>query len=165
MKLLLLTLVLLAVPLILVLVVGAMLPMAHTVTRSVAVNQPPQAVWNLITSAPTWRPEIKKYEELPPQNGHRMWRETDKGGQTIAYEAVESAPPRRLVTRIADPSLPFGGTWTYDIAPASSGSGSTLSITENGEVYNPVFRFVSRYIMGHAATVDSYLKAVKARLG
>jgi hypothetical protein len=94
-----------------------------------------------------------------------MWRETDKGGQTIAYEAVESAPPRRLVTRIADPSLPFGGTWTYDIAPASSGSGPTLSITENGEVYNPVFRFVSRYIMGHAATIDSYLKAVKARLG
>jgi hypothetical protein len=40
-----------------------------------------------------------------------------------------------------------------------------LSITENGEVYNPAFRFVSRYIMGHAATVDAYLKAVAPKLG
>jgi len=94
-----------------------------------------------------------------------MWRETDKGGQTIAYEAMESDPPRHLVTRIADPSLPFGGTWNYEITRSGSGSTSTLTITENGEVYNPVFRFVSRYIMGHAATVDAYLKAAKARLG
>jgi len=163
MKLLLITVVILAVPLILVMVVGAMLPKEHTVTRAITVNQPPEAVWSLITSPPTWRPAIKKYEELPARNGHRMWSETDKGGQTILYEAMESSPPRRLVTRIADPKLPFGGTWTYEIAPA--GSGSTLTVTENGEVYNPVFRFVSRYIMGHAATIDSYLKAVKAQAG
>jgi uncharacterized protein YndB with AHSA1/START domain len=163
MKLLLITVVILAVPLVLVLMVGAMLPAAHTISRSITVNQPPQAVWNLITSAPTWRPEVRKFEELPAHNGHRMWRETDKAGQTIAYEAIESVPPRHLMTRIADPSLPFGGTWTYEIAP--SGGGSQLSITENGEVYNPAFRFVSRYIMGHAATVDAYLKAVAPKLG
>jgi uncharacterized protein YndB with AHSA1/START domain len=163
MKLVLMTVVILAVPLILVLIVGAMLPKAHTVSRSITVTQPPDAVWNLITSATTWRPEVRKYEELPSQNGHRRWSETDKGGHAIPYEAIESIPPHHLATRIADPSLPFGGTWTYEIAP--SGSGSTLTITENGEVYNPVFRFVSRYIMGHAATLDAYLKAVKARLG
>jgi uncharacterized protein YndB with AHSA1/START domain len=163
MKLVLITVLILALPLILVMVVGAMLPKTHTITRSVTVNAPPNEVWNLITSAPTWRRNITRYEELPLQNGHRMWRETDKGGQTIAYEATESDPPRRLVTRIADPSLPFGGTWTYEIAP--NGRGSSLTITENGEVYNPVFRFVSRYIMGHAATVDTYLKAVKTKLG
>lgn len=162
MKLLLITVVILAVPLILILIGGAMLPKAHTVSRSITLAQPPETVWNLITSAPTWRPQVKKYEELPAHDGHRMWRETDKGGQTIAYEAIESVPPHRLVTRIADPSLPFGGTWTYDITPV--GAGSSLTITENGEVYNPVFRFVSRYIMGHTATVDAYLKAVKAKL-
>jgi uncharacterized protein YndB with AHSA1/START domain len=163
MKLVLITVVILAVPLILVMIVGATLPKAHTITRSITLNAQPDAVWNLITSAPTWRPNVTRYEELPPQNGHRMWRETDKSGQSIAYEATESVPPRHLVTRIADPKLPFGGSWTYEIAPA--GTGSTLTVTENGEVYNPVFRFVSRYIMGHSATVDAYLKAVKAKLG
>ena len=55
-----------------------------------------------------------------------------------------------MVTRIADPHLPFGGTWTYEIAPTETGS--TLTITEKGEVYNPVFRFVSRYLQGYTAT-------------
>lgn len=163
MKLVLITVVILVVPLIIVMGVGAMLPKSHIVSREVTVSAPPDAVWNLITSAPIWRPNITRYQELAAQNGHRMWRETDKGGQTITYEAVQSEPPHLLITRIADTSLPFGGTWTYEIAPA--GTGSSLTITENGEVYNPVFRFVSRYIMGHAATIDGYLKAVKTRLG
>lgn len=106
---------------------------------------------------------MKSYEELSPQNGHRVWRETDKHGQTIAYETIESAAPTRLVTKIADPKLPFGGTWTYEISPTPTGS--SLTITENGEVYNPIFRFVSRFIMGHTATIDAYLKALQTKLG
>ena len=38
-------------------------------------------------------------------------------------------------------------------------------ITEDGEVYNPVFRFMSRFIIGHAATLDQYLTALGKRLG
>lgn len=146
MKLVLIILVILAIPLVLVMAIGSMLPKGHSISRAITVNAPPDAVWNLITAPPTWRQNITKSQEMESQNGHRMWRETDKGGQTITYEAVESDPPRRLVTRIADPSLPFGGTWTYEITP--SGAGTSLTITEDGEVYNPAFRFVSRFIMG-----------------
>ena len=67
-----------------------------------------------------------------------------------------------MVTRIADPHLPFGGTWTYEIAPTATGS--SLTITENGEIYNPVFRFIARYIQGYTATIDNYLKALRAKL-
>jgi hypothetical protein len=59
--------------------------------------------------------------------------------------------------------LPFGGWWEYVIAPA--GSGSRVTITEHGEVYNPIFRFVSRYVMGQTKTLDSYLTALAAKLG
>jgi hypothetical protein len=41
-------------------------------------------------------------------------------------------------------------------------SGTELTITENGEVYNPLFRFVSRFIMGHAATIEKYQRDVAA---
>lgn len=153
---------LLAVVLILVVVIGALLPKQHVASRSATFRESPEAVWSVISGPPTWRPEVKSYEELPPQNGHRMWRETDKHGQTIAYEAIESTPPKRLVTKITDPKLPFGGTWTLEITP--SAQGSSLTITENGEVYNPVFRFVSRFIMGHTASIDAYLKALEAKL-
>lgn len=103
------------------------------------------------------------FQELPPEHGHRIWRETDKHNQTITYEAVESVPPRRLVTRIADKNLPFGGTWTYEISPADGAC--TLTIGEDGEVYNPIFRFVSRFVIGQTATLDQYLAALNTKLG
>jgi hypothetical protein len=66
------------------------------------------------------------------------------------------------VSRIADKKLPFGGTWTYELKAADRGT--ALTIREDGEVYNPVFRFVSRYVFGHYATLDGYLKALETRL-
>ena len=70
------------------------------------------------------------------------------------FERME--PPSLLVARIADPKLPFGGTWTYRIAPAAGGS--DLTITEDGEVYNVFFRFMSRFVFGHHATMDGFIK-------
>jgi hypothetical protein len=152
----------LAAVVLLVILIGVLLPRKHVVARSVSLHQPPETVWKLITGAPTWRPDIKSYQELPANDNHRMWREVNEHGQAITFEAVESLPPRRLVTRIADPKLPFGGTWTYEITPTNSGC--SLTITENGEVYNPLFRFVSRFVMGHAASIDAYIKALTAKL-
>jgi len=148
--------------LVLIIVIGAFLPKKHTVSRTVSLRQPAEAIWTLISGPPTWRSDVHSYEELPAHEGHRMWRETDKHNQTITYEAIESTAPRRLVVRIADPTLPFGGTWTYDITPA--GQSCSLTITEDGEVYNPLFRFVSRFIMGQTATLDAYIKALNAKL-
>jgi hypothetical protein len=60
-----------------------------------------------------------------------------------------------MVTRIADKTLTFGGAWTYELSP--QGGGTRLVITEHGEVYNPLFRFMSRFVFGHTATLDRYL--------
>ena len=94
---------------------------------------------------------------LPVRADPPRWVEHGSNGD-IAFESVERDPPRRLVTRIADRSLPFGGTWTYELTPA--GSGTRLRITEHGEVFNPVFRFMSRFVFGHTATIDRFLKDV-----
>lgn len=42
------------------------------------------------------------------------------------------------------------------LTPAADG-GTTLRITEDGEIYNPVFRFVSRFFMGYDRTAKTYL--------
>jgi hypothetical protein len=146
----------------LVVAIGASLPQKHVASRSVSLGQPSEAVWRLIAGPSDWRPEVRSSQALPSREGHRVWQETNQHGQTITFEEVESTPARRLVTRIADPKLPFGGTWTYEITPTAQGC--SLTITENGEVYNPIFRFVSRFIIGHTATIDAYLKALTAKL-
>jgi hypothetical protein len=81
----------------------------------------------------------------------------------ISMETVEMTPPRKLVSRIADPKLLFGGTWTFEIT--ATAEGSTFRITENGFVTNPVFRFLSRFVFGHTGTIESYLKSLAKKFG
>ncbi len=59
--------------------------------------------------------------------------------------------------------MPFGGTWTFDIEPA--GTGTQLTITEDGIVRNPIFRFVSRFVFGHYKTQETYLRDLAKKFG
>jgi uncharacterized protein YndB with AHSA1/START domain len=145
--------------------VGAVLPREHTATSYATINAPPDSVWAALTEVdefPAWRDDVARVEVLPRRDGHRIWREFSKS-DAITFEEVEADPPRRLVARIADPSLPFGGSWTYVVAPHSGGS--RVTITEEGVVHNPVFRFVSRFVFGHHATQEAYLRALGRRFG
>ena len=140
-----------------VVMIGAALPKGHVVTRKMILKASPSDVFALIAGPSDWRGV--KYELLT--ENPLKWRETDSSG-AITYERVETVAPTRIVSRIADPALPFGGSWTYETAP--SGNGTELTITENGEVYNPLFRFVSRFIMGHAATIEKYQRDLAAKM-
>jgi len=150
---------------VLVLVVGWLLPVKHRASRSVTTAAPPEQVWRLITEVdafPSWRSDVKSVTRLPDRGGQMIWVEEGSNGRmTMAVERSEA--PRQLVTRIADPDLPFGGAWTYVITPAPNGT--TLTITEDGEVYNPIFRFMSRFVFGHEATMAAYLSAAEQKLG
>src|SRR5262245_8835829 len=101
--------------------IGAALPREHVASRSLALRRPAEEVWLAIMQA------------------------TAASG--VPVDVVESDPPRRQVTRVKDTEKMFGGTWTITITP--SPTGSTLTITEDGWVGNPIFRFVSRSVLGH----------------
>src|SRR5262245_41083033 len=123
----------------LVVVIGLLLPKNHRASVSAHFKASAQQIWTAITdfeAMPSWRPGLK-VERLPDRNGHPVWLEISRQGK-MPLELVEMIPARKLVGRIADPNLPFGGTWTYEIAPTDAGA--TLTITEDGEIYNPVFR-------------------------
>jgi len=81
----------------------------------------------------------------------------------VPGELVEDVPGQRMVTRILDTNLGYSGSWTYVFAP--SGDGTQLTITENGEVSNVLFRFMSRYFFSQTATIEAYLTALARRVG
>jgi uncharacterized protein YndB with AHSA1/START domain len=156
--------VLVAVILIVVLV-GYLLPQSHVASMSARYAARPDAVWASLTDVaafPSWRPGVDRVEVIPNENGQRGWRE-HANHDVVSYRVEEEEPPRRLVARIADPNLPYGGRWTYELAPAESGT--RLTITEHGEVYNPIFRFVSRFIIGHTGTMEGVLRALGTKHG
>jgi uncharacterized protein YndB with AHSA1/START domain len=155
-----------AVLILVVIAVGALLPKDHTVTRAVRLRQPPAAIWQAITDYskfPEWRRDVTRVEPLP--DGKPGWVEEVKGAGRIPLEITQSVAPVRLVSHIADPNLPFGGQWVYEITPEADGAGATLRVTENGSVSNPFFRFMSRFVLGQRATMDNYLKALGAKFG
>ncbi len=156
----------LAATTLLVLALGNRLPKGHVVTRMAYFNRSPAEIWQIVTDfmgQVSWRPDLRSVERLPYRGGHEVWRETDNRGQTLTLETVEATPHRRLVRRIADDNVSFSGGWTMDIG--EFGEVTSLTITETGEIDNPFFRFVSRYIVGHESSIDRYLTALGKKLG
>jgi uncharacterized protein YndB with AHSA1/START domain len=147
-----------------VVLVGLFLPVRHTAVVARDVRGTPEEVWTVITDVERfseWRPDVELAERLEPIGGWPAWREEGPSGTlTFAVAAVE--PRRRLVTEIVDEGLPFGGRWTYLLEPTAAGT--RLTITEDGFIYNPVYRFVSRFFLGYESTAQAYLDALEARM-
>jgi hypothetical protein len=153
-----------------VVLIGVMLPKGHTASVAVRIRQPPSVVWQTIAEMgawPTWNPDIKAMTKGPDREGRPYWtQETSQGALPVIVE--ESRPPAdgqpgRMATRIADPDLPFGGAWIWEVAP--DGAGTRVTLTEEGEIYNPIFRFVARFFMGYQGTMEGYLSALARKFG
>ena len=145
--------------------VGFALPRNHRATSRVTLQRPPEEVWptvrNLGALLGTWK-DLKSARRLPDQNGKEVW-EQNAGGFPMRLVVEESDPPRRLVTRIdAPPDAAFGGQWIYELEPA--GTGTRITVTEDGYVSNPLFRSLM-YLMGPHRTVDGYLQALSRSFG
>jgi len=150
----------------LVLIVGAMLPRDHVAAMTARIAATPDSVWAALTTPadfPSWRHDVKAVDLLPPVPAGPSWREHSAQG-AITYVVDVAQRPHRLVGRIADTNLPFGGSWEYLVEPDGP-SASRVTIVERGSVYNPIFRFVSRFLMSQTATIDTYLRALGRRFG
>ena len=118
-------------------ILGAMLPRTHVASRSLTLRRTPEEIWPVVIGI--------------------------AGGSSVPADIIESDPPRKQVSRVTAAEKNFGGTWTITIAPGDLSSPertSVLTITEDGWVANPLFRFMSRYVMGHHATMDGILRQV-----
>jgi hypothetical protein len=144
--------------------IGALLPVRHYAARKARIGQTPEAIYSVLAGPSGWRMDVKASGALPEKNGRKQWWEQDKHGQKIAYELVEDSPPTRRVVRIADAGLPYGGTWTVEIAPQAAG-GSEVRVAEAGEVYNVFFRFLSRFVFGYTGSIEGYLRDLGKKFG
>ena len=115
--------------------IGAGLPVAHQVSKSQTFAVSASKLWDLSVA---------------------LFHRTNNG----AYSILKAEEPNLLVTGITRKNLPFGGTWTYEFV--EHGGATTLTITERGEVYNPFFRFVSRFVIGYYGSIDKFFTTLTA---
>ncbi len=145
--------------------VGALLPVSHVAARSAAVSATPEAIFALLIDIEhysQWRDGVTATHRLPSPDGRTRFVEIS-GRDSLTFEILDATAPTRLVTHIVGEGLPFGGEWVFELEPV--GIRSRLTITEHGEVYSPLFRFVSRFVMGHTSTIDAYLTSVERHFG
>jgi uncharacterized membrane protein len=149
----------------LVLIIGAILPRRHVVSRRIVLHRPADEIYQSVrdfNAAPSWRPDIERVEMIATTDNHVRFREYAKHG-AVTYDLVEDQPGEGMVTRIADLNLGYSGSWTYTFA--KDGAGTRVQITEAGDVSNPFFRFMSRFVFGQSGTIEKYLIALGKKFG
>jgi uncharacterized protein YndB with AHSA1/START domain len=145
--------------------VGARLPQDHLAVVRARFAAPPDSVYDAITNVdayPKWRKDVKSVSRLPARNGHTAWRET-AGSGVLDYEATVAIRPNRVVNTIITKDAGFTGRWIFQILPDSTGS--TLTVTEEGAVQQPIFRFLQRYVFGTHAAMETFLHSLGGRFG
>lgn len=146
-----------------VVAIGTILPKHHVVSRRARYRATQERLFALIAGPQNWRPEVLREEVVRDAANGKLVRETTRNGETVTYELLAASPPSSIQRRIASENLPYSGAWTFTLQPKD---GATIvRITEEGDVYNPVFRFVSRFIVGHAGGITAYLGALGKATG
>jgi len=149
---------LLVLMIVLVWAIGSRLPVEHRASVSRTFAADVDTVWSRIDRVeawPTWRDLT--VEVLSPDSVR-----VDEQGETLVYRLYRPGP-HTLVTEIVTRGIPFGGRWTWSVDPGPEGS-AVVTIVEEGEVYDPFFRFFSRFIFGHDSTIRGTLVALEGSL-
>jgi hypothetical protein len=141
----------------LILAIGMLLPEDHVARAEALVAAPPDRVAALVRDVegqPRWRTGVTRIETVERTPGTLLYVEHSKQG-AIRFEFSERVPGRRFRSVIADPDLPFGGSWNIELTPR--GSGTLVAIEERGSVGDPIFRFFAALVIGHHATMNAWL--------
>lgn len=144
--------------------VGVALPRDHRTVVSKELNAAPGIVWRALADVeayPRWRRGLDAVEVLPTGAEGSGWTEVS-GSERLPFAILEEQPPRRRVVRIVDEGLPFGGTWETEVTPTATGT--LVTVTEDGSVYPPLYRVISRFVLGHERTARRWLEDLDAYL-
>ena len=140
------------------LLVGARLPEEHTATMSRDIAWPVDRVAEVVRNVadqPRWRTGVERIEIIErTDTALRYVEHGSNGAIPFAFREVRNNAEFR--STIDTDQLPFGGEWTITLETLDA-LHTRVTIREDGVVHSALFRFVSRYIMGHTRTIEAYL--------
>ena len=136
---------------------GLVTARAHTVSQSATVPASINDVWRTIRTVDqyaTWRSDLEDVDLINTTESQVRWREQSTR-RSVMYGIVHEEAPHRLVVRILDDDLPYSGEWEWTLR--EQGTGTSVTITERGEISNPIFRLIGTYFIGHTKTIARVL--------
>ncbi|MDB6094633.1 MAG: hypothetical protein JWM32_2195 [Verrucomicrobia bacterium] len=140
-------------------VVGLRMPREHRAEITVTLPASRPTVWAALTdysTMPQWWPAVKSIRIEKLSDGTELTWNVDRHGQEIPFVTAESRLNEKLVRVIAKNDLPFGGSWTYELADAGAGQ-TKLTLTEDGFINPPIFRAMAKWFFGLDATMKDFI--------
>ncbi|MQG18542.1 MAG: hypothetical protein FI687_02035 [SAR202 cluster bacterium] len=122
-------------------------------------------LWTLVTDFPNqtnWRTGIIQVEKVSDISGRNIWQETNANGQVMKIETLEYSPMRRLVRRLINENEDGEIIWIYDFAEV--GEISTLKISEQGKLLNPILKLISKINSSKSKVLNRYFEDVANEL-
>lgn len=140
--------------------IGSLMDVKHVATIERKLKMGSDETWIVLTNYKeytSWRNGIK---ELTIDSTNH-WTEKNSHGDNVSYQLEVVDDKRTFITRIINKDLAYGGYWEFSISPLQDGC--LVKITENGEVFNPIFRFMAKYFFGHETTLKNYMRDLEVK--
>jgi len=156
MKIVIILLIVIVAVVIILAIIGRMLPVKHTASQTRSFQSSVDDVWKVASNMnewKAWRSDLKKLE---------ITSDSTFKADDVEYSVSNAVPGRSFTTTIITKDLPYGGSWHY--AFEKDGHGCKLTVVEMGEVYNPLFRSLSKFVFGHEGNLKAYMNCLTTRI-
>lgn len=140
---------------------GYSLPVEHQITMQRHYAKTPDEIWSVIVDYrkySQWRENVYEVTEMRSKGSYDAWKELDADGHSVPYEIISYSQGKQMIIEITDATLPYGGSWTFDLVPDETGT--TLMITENGKIDNLFFRVKAHFSSGYTDSMNAWLNSL-----
>lgn len=122
-------------------------------------------LWDLATdfaNQAAWRTGVIKIEKISDVSGRNIWKEFNSNGQVMKIETLEYSPMRRVVRRLINENEGGEIIWIYDFAEV--GEISTLTVSEEGKLLNPILKLISKFNSSKTKVLNMYFQDISNEL-
>ena len=145
--------------------IGWLMPSRYGVSQSFLLPVPVADVWAILDDYPgqtAWRRDLIAVDRLPDEGSTEVWRERFERSATRSW-TVEARSPAWLVRQSDLEGGAIQRRWEFALEPVVSPSNTRITLTERGEIRNPLRRFVIRFIIGRSRTLKNLLSDLAGR--
>ena len=144
---------------------GWWMPSRYVTSQSLLLPVPVAEVWASLVDYPgqtAWRRGLSAVDRLPDDGPTEVWRERFGRSATLS-RTIEARSPAWLVRESAAEGEAVRRRWEFALEPVVTPSNTRITLTERGEIRNPLRRFVVRFITGRSRTLRNFLRDLAGR--